>query len=170
MATQATGDLWLGLAAGAVAGLLVSLVMVLFCVRLGMDQIIVGIAIVLTAEGATSVLHRVMFGESYPRLDAVAAFEIPLLRDIPVLGGSIFSQPLAVYLGLIAVGVVGWMLRSTSWGLHVRAAGERPASLDAAGRERRARPDRRRDRPVARSPDSVAPTSRSSAPGRSCRS
>ncbi len=133
VAAEADGDLWLGLLAGAVVGLLVSMVMVLFCVRLGMDQIIVGIAIVLTAEGATSVLHGVMFGESYPRLDAVATFEIPLLRDIPVLGGSVFSQPLAVYLGLVAVGVVSWMLRSTSWGLHVRAAGERPASLDAAG-------------------------------------
>jgi simple sugar transport system permease protein len=132
-ATQATSDLWLGLAAGGLVGALVSLVMVLFCVRLGMDQIIVGIAIVLTAEGVTSVLHTVMFGQSYPRLDKVAVFEIPLLRDIPVLGGSVFSQPLAVYLGLIAVGVIGWMLRYTSWGLHVRAAGERPASLDAAG-------------------------------------
>jgi ABC-type uncharacterized transport system permease subunit len=131
--TQATGDLWLGVAAGAVAGMVASLVMVLFCVRLGMDQIIVGIAIVLTAEGVTSVLHTVMFGQSYPRLDKIGVFEIPLLRDIPVLGGSIFSQPLAVYLGLILVGVAGWALRSTSWGLHVRAAGERPASLDAAG-------------------------------------
>jgi simple sugar transport system permease protein len=74
-----------------------------------------------------------MFGQSFPRLDKVAAFEIPLLRDIPVLGGSVFSQPLAVYLGLVVVAVVGWTLRSTSWGLHVRAAGERPASLDAAG-------------------------------------
>jgi general nucleoside transport system permease protein len=133
VATDATGDPWLGIAAGAVAGLLVSLVMVLFCVRLGMDQIIVGIAIVLTAEGTTSVLYEVMFGKTYPRLDAVAAFQIPILRDIPVLGGSIFSQPLAVYLGLVLVAIVGWMLRSTSWGLHVRAAGERPASLDAAG-------------------------------------
>jgi general nucleoside transport system permease protein len=131
--TQATNDLWLGLAAGAVAGMLVSLVMVLFCVRLGMDQIIVGIAIVLTAEGVTSVLHTVMFGQSYPRLDKIAVFAIPLLQDIPVLGGSVFSQPLAVYLGLVVVGVVGWLLRYTSWGLHVRAAGERPASLDAAG-------------------------------------
>ena len=35
----------------------VSLVMVVFCVRLRLDQIVVGIAIVLAAEGATSVLQ-----------------------------------------------------------------------------------------------------------------
>jgi len=133
LAAQASGDLWLGLATGALVGLLVSLVMVVLCIRLGMDQIVVGIGIVLTAEGATSVLHTVMFGQSYPRLGAVPLFEIPLLRDIPVVGGSLFSQPLPVYLGLLLVVAVGWMLRATNWGLDIRAAGERPASLDAAG-------------------------------------
>jgi simple sugar transport system permease protein len=133
VATNATGDLWLGLAAGALVGMLVSLVMVLFCIRLGMDQIIVGIAIVLLAEGVTSVLHTVLYGTTFPRLGNVAVVEIALLRDIPVLGGSLFRQPLIVYLGLALVVAVGWMLRATTWGLSIRAAGERPASLDIAG-------------------------------------
>lgn len=133
LATLATDDIWLGLAAGALAGMLVSLIMVVFCIRLGLDQIVVGVAIVLTAEGATSVLHSTLFGDSYPRLGAAPRFEIPFLSDIPVLGGSLFSQPLAVYLGFILVGIVAWVLRQTSPGLHIRAAGERPASLDAAG-------------------------------------
>ena len=133
LATLATGDLWLGLAAGALTGVLVSLVMVVFCIRLGLDQIVVGVAIVLTAEGATAVLHSTFFGTSYPRLDAAPAFQIPFLSDIPVLGGSLFSQPLPVYLGIVVVGVVAWVLRQSSPGLHLRAAGEHPASLDAAG-------------------------------------
>lgn len=133
VATLAMGDLWLGLAAGALAGLLVSLLVVLFCIRLGLDQIVVGVAIVLTAEGATAVLHSTLFGDSYPRLGAAPRFAIPVLSDIPVLGGSLFSQPLVVYLGFILVGIVAWVLRQTSPGLHVRAAGEHPASLDAAG-------------------------------------
>jgi simple sugar transport system permease protein len=133
VATLTTGDLWLGLAAGALAGLLTSLVMVVFCIRLNLDQIVVGIAIVLTAEGATAVLHSTLYGDSYPRLDSAPRFVIPVLADVPVLGGSLFSQPLPVYLGLALVGVVAWVLKGTSAGLHVRAAGERPASLDAAG-------------------------------------
>lgn len=133
LATLATGDLWLGLLAGAAAGVVVSLVMAVFCIRLGLDQIVVGVAIVLTAEGATAVLHSTLFGQSYPRLDAVPKFAIPVLSEIPVLGGSLFSQPLPVYLGLVLVGVVAWILRHSSAGLHLRAAGERPASLDAAG-------------------------------------
>lgn len=133
LAALTFGDLWLGLATGALAGMFVSLLVVLFCIRLGLDQIVVGVAIVLTAEGATSVLHSTLYGDSYPRLDAAPRFVIPVLSDIPVLGGSLFSQPLVVYLGFILVGIVAWVLRETSPGLHVRAAGERPASLDAAG-------------------------------------
>lgn len=128
-----TNNVWVGLAVGAASGLIVSLVMVLFCVRLGLDQIVVGIAIILSAEGLTSLLHGAMFGESYPRLDAVPGFAIPILSRIPVLGGSLFSQPAPVYLALIVVGIVGWMFRRTTVGLDLRAAGERPDSLDAAG-------------------------------------
>ncbi len=133
VATLVTGDLWVGLAAGALTGLLVSLVMVVLCIRLGLDQIVVGVAIVLTAEGATAVLHSTLYGDSYPRLDAAPRFAIPVLSDLPVLGGSLFSQPLPVYLGFILVGIVAWLLRQSSVGLHLRAAGEQPASLDAAG-------------------------------------
>jgi simple sugar transport system permease protein len=131
--TLVTHDVWVGLAAGSIAGLLVSLVMVVFCIRLGLDQIVVGVAIVLTSEGATAVLHATLYGDSYPRLDAVPRFAIPFLSDLPVLGGSLFTQPLVVYLGFILTGVVAWLLGQTSVGLHLRAAGEQPASLDTAG-------------------------------------
>ena len=107
--------------------------MVLLCIRLGLDQIVVGVAIVLTAEGVTAVLHASQYGDSYPRLDAAPEFAIPVLSDLPVLGGSLFSQPLPVYIGFVLVAVIGWLLGQSSVGLHLRAAGEQPASLDAAG-------------------------------------
>jgi len=131
--TNETDSLWLGLIAGGIAGALVSLIMVLFCVRLGMDQIVVGIGIVLAAEGATSLLHTTWFSRSFPRLPAVDDFAIPLLSEIPVLGTSVFSQPLPVYVALGLVVITSWMLRNTTVGLNLRAAGERPDSLDAAG-------------------------------------
>jgi simple sugar transport system permease protein len=133
VAALSTGDYWLGFLVGAIVGVLVSLVMVVACIRMGMDQIVVGIAIVLVAEGATSVLHHIWYSRSYPRLPAVPAVEIPVLSDIPVLGGSLFSQPLVVYLGVALVVLSAWAIRRTRWGLEMRAAGERPDSLDATG-------------------------------------
>lgn len=133
VATNETDSLWAGLVSGAVAGALVSLIMIIFCVRLGMDQIVVGIGIVLSAEGATSLLHTTWFGRSFPRLPGVEDFAIPLLSDIPILGPSVFSQPLPVYVGVALVVIFSWLLRRTTFGLNARAAGERPDSLDAAG-------------------------------------
>ena len=64
------GHDWLGYLAAIGGGMLVSLIMVVFCVRFLLDQIVVGIAITLAAEGATSVLQGAEFGQSYPRLPA----------------------------------------------------------------------------------------------------
>ncbi|HEY8791848.1 MAG TPA: ABC transporter permease [Gaiellaceae bacterium] len=124
---------WVGFAAGIAGGAFASLFMVVLCVRLGLDQIVVGIAITLAGEGITSVLQDTQFGSTYPRLGAPPTVAIPLLSDIPVLGKSVFDQPLIVYLGLAAVGVVSWVFRRTNAGLNLRAAGEKPEALDAAG-------------------------------------
>jgi len=133
VATLETQSLLIGLAVGGIAGILVSLIMVLFCVRLGMDQIVVGIGIVLSAEGATSLLHSTWFSRSYPRVPSAEGLPIPFLSDIPVLGPSVFAQPWPVYFGLGLVVFMTWLLRKTTIGLNLRAAGERPDSLDAAG-------------------------------------
>ena len=128
-----SGSLWLGLLAGLGAGVATSGFMVIFCVRFGLDQIVVGIAILLAAEGVTSVLQRAQFGTTYPRLGSMAALQVPVLSGIPVVGSSFFSQPMPVYVGLAFVVAVWWVLRYTNFGLEVRAAGEKPEALDAAG-------------------------------------
>jgi len=124
---------WVGFAAGIAGGAFASLFMVVLCVRLGLDQIVVGIAITLAGEGITSVLQDTQFGSTYPRLGAAPTVAIPVLSDIPVLGKSVFDQPLIVYLGLAGVGAVSWIFRRTNAGLNLRAAGEKPEALDAAG-------------------------------------
>lgn len=133
------GSSWLGFLAGAAGGAAVSLIMVVLCVRFGLDQIVVGIAITLAAEGITALIFDSQFAETRPTLDGVDRVSIPLLSDIPVVGGgdssdgSLFSQPLMVYLALAFVVVVAWALRRTHLGLNLRAAGDKPLALDAAG-------------------------------------
>jgi simple sugar transport system permease protein len=133
------GNEWLGFGAGLLAGAGVSLVMVLFCVHWGLDQIVVGIAITLTCEGATALIFESEFAQSRPTLGAIDKVAIPGLAELPVVGGkgesngSIFTQPLVVYVGLGLTLLVAWMLRRTRAGLNVRAAGDAPGALDAAG-------------------------------------
>jgi ABC-type uncharacterized transport system permease subunit len=131
--TLNTGSEWLGLGAGMVAGALTSVLMIVFCVRMNLDQIVIGIAIILIAEGVTSLLYGASYADSRPRLGASSVLEIPGLSELPVLGESLFSQHPIVYIGIALVFAVHWMLRRTSAGLSLRAAGEKPEALDAAG-------------------------------------
>jgi simple sugar transport system permease protein len=130
---------WIGYLTGIGAGVLASLIMVVLCVWLGLDQIVVGIAITLAGEGITSVLYQNRFSSTQPRLGNVPATQIPGLDRIPVLGKTIngqfplFSQPLLVYLGLAFAVLLAWIFRRTNVGLNLRAAGEKPDALDAAG-------------------------------------
>jgi simple sugar transport system permease protein len=123
----------LGFLIGALGGMIGASLMVSLCVWLGLDQIVVGIAITLAGEGITSVLQGAEFGSSYPRLGAPSTVAIPLLDKIPVLGPSVFDQSLLVYLGFAFAGFLYWVFRSTNVGLNLRAAGEKPEALDAAG-------------------------------------
>lgn len=132
-ATLHWGSPWAGFAAALAAGLVFGGVMAVLCVGLNLDQVAVGIALLILAQGATSVLHRAEYGASYPRLDAVPGLEIPLISKMPVLGSALFSQQLVVYLAVGLAVAVAWLLRATTFGLDLKAAGEEPEALDSAG-------------------------------------
>ena len=131
--TLNTNSEWLGALAGTVAGAAGAAVMALLCVRFRLDQVVIGIAIFLLAEGATSLLQGTLYAASRPSLGSPSAVKIPLLQSIPIVGPSLFSQNALVYIGIILAFAVGWVLKRTPVGLSVRSAGERPEALDAAG-------------------------------------
>ena len=128
-----SGSLWLGFLTGAAGGVAVALIMALLCVRIGLNQIVIGIALTLGLEGLTALLHHFQFSRSYPRLPAADATVIPLLSDIPVIGPAFFKHHLIVYLAVALVFGMSYLYRRTQLGLNLQAAGDKPAALDVAG-------------------------------------
>lgn len=126
-------SIWLGFLTGALGGMAVAALMVLLCVRLGLNQIVIGIGLTLGFEGLTALLHHFQFSRTYPRLDAVNVTAIPLLSDIPVIGPALFKHHLIVYLAVALVFVLTYVYRRTQLGLNLQAAGDKPAALDVAG-------------------------------------
>jgi len=133
VAAYETGSFWLGFLAGGLGGVAVALLMALLCVRLAMNQIVIGIALTLGAEGLTTLLHHFQFSQTRPRLDAAPPLPIPGLADIPIIGRALFQHHPLVYLAVIAVPVVSWLFRHSYIGLNLEAAGQKPAALDTAG-------------------------------------
>ena len=124
---------WLGFLFGGLSGMAVGGLMAIFCVWLGMSQIVIGIALTLGAQGLTALLHHFQFSRTYPRLSDSGSLPIPLLRDIPVAGEALFNRHPLVYLALLLTVLLIWLFRRTYIGLNLQAAGDQPAALDAAG-------------------------------------
>ncbi len=126
-------SIWLGLLVGGLVGTATSLLMVGLCIRLNANQIVIGIAITLGAEGVTALLHSANYSDTYPRLPKAGVLDIPLLSKIPVLGEGLFSHHPSAYLAVLAVVAAWWVFKSTGIGLNIKAAGDQPHALAAAG-------------------------------------
>lgn len=127
-----THSVWLGMLGGLSAGAITSLVLLVLNVWLGLNQIVLGIAITAAGGGITTVLYEQIYSQTSPRVPTVN-WRIPGLSDIPVVGSSLFSQPVMFWVSLLIAVIVAWFLVRTNWGLSIRAAGQKPSSLDAAG-------------------------------------
>lgn len=127
-----THSTWLGMFVGLIAGAATSLVMLVLNVWLGLNQIVLGIAITAAGGGITAVLHDQFYAKTSPRIPT-DNWAIPGLSHIPVVGPSLFTQPTMFWVSILIAIVVAWFMRRTNWGLSIRAAGQKPSSLDAAG-------------------------------------
>ncbi|MFM9844563.1 MAG: ABC transporter permease [Dongiaceae bacterium] len=124
---------WLGFLAGGIGGMAVALLVAVLCIRHGLNQIVIGIALTIGAEGLTALLHHFQLSKTYPRLSQAPVWEIPGFSQLPVIGKALFSHNPVVYLGVLLVVLLGWVFRSTYIGINLEAAGNKPAALDAAG-------------------------------------
>ncbi len=140
-----TQSLPLALAAAVAVGVALSMLHGYACVSHRGDQVVLGMAITMTAAGLTVVLGIAWFqqgGQTPPLPDTVrlarwfvAAGEA--VAAVPLVGRALslafFGHTMLVYLSLALVAAVWWLLYRTRFGLRLRAAGENPAMVDAAG-------------------------------------
>jgi general nucleoside transport system permease protein len=133
VAAYYSDSFWLGFLAGGAGGAVVALLMALLCIRLGMNQIVIGIALTIGAQGLTALLHHFQFSRTYPRLSDAPSWPIPVLGEIPVLGPALFDHHPIVYLAILLTIALVWLYRHTYVGLNLESAGNKPGALDAAG-------------------------------------
>lgn len=140
-----TGSLALALAVSLAVGVALSMLHGYACVSHRGDQVVLGMAVTMTAEGLSVVLGIAWFGlggQTPPLADAVRLapwFEglAAVVAQWPGIGRTLalalFGHNLFVYGALALVAAVWWLLYRTRFGLRLRATGENPAMVDAAG-------------------------------------
>jgi len=135
MVSSATNNLWLGVAAGAVAGALFGWLLAFLALRYGADQIIVGVVIVAFCTGLTNFLTEQVLSPDQ-NLNAglgFSSFGIPLLDKIPVIGPALFNQNEFFYGAIILLVLMHIGLFKTRWGLRSRAVSEHPRAAETVG-------------------------------------
>lgn len=133
----ATGSLAVALLAGVLSAMVLAALLAAFNLKFRADIFIAGVAVTFLAYGLTALLLKGVLGQEgvfasdlIPRFPTI---HIPIVRNLPVIGGLISGHTLLVYIAYLSVPMVAWFLYRTKWGLRVRVVGEAEDAAAAAG-------------------------------------
>ena len=134
LAVYAGADLWTGVAAAAVAGAALGLLVAVLTVPMGLSQHVAGLGVTLLATSSCYFLYRVALPNvaTPPRIAPFQPLRVPGLTDLPFIG-PVLQQSALTFLALGLFAVAGFVLYRTPLGLALRAAGENPAAVEAQG-------------------------------------
>ena len=127
------------LAGAFIGGGLFALIHAELCIRFKANQVISGVVINILAMSLTSFLtkqiNKNVFGAASDKflLTVSKRYSIPVLSKIPVLG-AFFKNMYPYEWIILAAALIAWyVLYRTNFGLHLRACGDNPHAVDAAG-------------------------------------
>lgn len=131
---------YIAMLAAFVGGAIYACIHALLCVKFRANQVISGVVVNILAVALTTFLttatNKVLTdGQSSNKfiLSICDRFDFPILSKIPVIGALFQSMYLFEWI-ILAIAVVAWYLMyKTRFGMRLRACGENPQSVDAAG-------------------------------------
>ena len=144
LAAYWTGSWLMGLLLAVIVGILVALLMGFFAFNLKTDIILTGIAVNMIGSGGTLFLVKVITnmieGKALASTTSlitkdlqVPSLQIPVLKDIPVLGNVLSGHCLLTYLAFLLVLVTWVLLYKTPLGLNIPSVGENPNAASSVG-------------------------------------
>ncbi len=125
-----TGNSMLGIAAAALTGALIALLIIFADIQLKQDQVAVGFVLTLLCADIAQFVGQNYTGMQNQPMPVVA---IPLLAEIPVVGPIFFDHPLMVYFSYVLIFIIWLFMFHSRPGLAQRAVGERPETSFARG-------------------------------------
>ncbi|MGE4480273.1 ABC transporter permease [Acidocella sp.] len=125
-----TGSAGLGLAAAALAGMLIAMIFAVLTLTFLANQVATGLALTIFGKGFAALLGAGYVGVSAPVLKPIA---LPLLSRIPFLGPVLFDQNILIYFSFAMLALIAWFLNKTHAGLILRAVGDNHDAAHAMG-------------------------------------
>ena len=133
------GNLFWGFLTGVGSALVVSAIFAYFHLILKANATLCGTAINTAATGLTVFVLQLATGEkgnsSSLRSFSFPEVEIPLIKDIPVVGDILSGHNALTYVAILMVVLVYILLYKTPLGLRMRAVGENPNAASSVGQD-----------------------------------
>jgi len=126
-----TGSFIASLLAVAGVGAALGLLHAFMCVTLRTNQVVSGLAMTLFGSGLSAYLGKSIAGTPIP--GSVPKFDLPFLEPLPVIGDIFARLDVLTWFSFALVIVLHLLIHRTSWGLHLRAIGDNPATADVMG-------------------------------------
>ena len=131
--------MYLSLFVAMVGGALYAIVHAVLCIKFKANQVISGVVVNILAmaltDFLTSQINESILGQSADKfiLNVFPRMTFGPLAKIPVIGGFFTNVYLFEFI-IIAVAVVAWyVMYKTRFGMRLRACGDNPYAVDAAG-------------------------------------
>ncbi|WP_400247316.1 ABC transporter permease [Niallia sp. JL1B1071] len=128
---------WISLLVAMVVGAIFSVLHAVASITFRADQTVSGVAINLLAAGLAMFLVKLIYdgkGQTGTIRYSFKKIDIPVLKDIPVIGDLFFSNTYwTSYLAIIVAIIAWYVMYKTPFGLRLRSVGEHPMAADTMG-------------------------------------
>lgn len=132
---------YIALLFAAIGGGAFALLHALLCLKFKANQVISGVVVNILAMALTAyltkLLNRLIFSATSDKfvLTVSSRITVPGISKIPVLG-AVFTSVYPFEIVIIIVAFIAWFIMyKTRFGMHLRACGDNPHAVDAAGRQ-----------------------------------
>ncbi|MNE32225.1 beta-methylgalactoside transporter inner membrane component [compost metagenome] len=132
-----TQSAWVGLLGAVLSGTLIAGILAFFTLKFKTHIILGGVAINMFASGGTVFILYLLSGDKGSSTSLASkvlpSVQIPLIKDIPVLGPILSGHHILTYVSILAVLAVYYLLNRTPLGLRIRSVGENPHAAQSVG-------------------------------------
>ncbi|KKK38915.1 hypothetical protein WQ57_06080 [Mesobacillus campisalis] len=137
MASFLTGSVIIAIIAAILSAIILGYIFSFFGITMKGNVIITGLAINTIVLGLTAYILQIFFGQrgvfSNPKIVGLKPLDIPILRDIPIIGDILNHHTPMVYISLISLFVAHFTLYHTKLGLYIRTVGEKEEAAHSVG-------------------------------------
>lgn len=124
-----TGSPWLGVLVAGIAGMLLGLIHGWLSQQPRVNDIAVGIAMIIFGSGIAFFFGKPFIQPSAPQLPTI---DLGAWSSLPQIQSALKISPLFL-IGVIIAPLMHWFFKSTRWGLFIRAVGDSPDAAKAMG-------------------------------------